>query len=254
MSHDDPHYYVDHGEGIDDPHVYDNGVLINTKSIRDTSTLNEFEATMSELRSIEIFESPIEGTFGLAHAKAVHKHLFQDVYPWAGSIRETDIGKGGTVFLNHGLIIDSFKKVDDFLVESSLLIRGEHDLKSFSEKAGIYLGMVNFIHPFREGNGRTQRHLLSMLAYTHGIEINWRPIGKEAMRSACIEAEIDPTCRKLGRLIMLSSSLLQESQATVETDVVSRALRSFDNHGLDSSSKFFSQIRQISKSKIDFEP
>lgn len=73
----------------------DSDVLVNLADIRDAQTLHDFERGRTALRHIELDVIPIKGNFDLEHLKAIHKHLFQDVYSWAGQLRTVNIGKNG---------------------------------------------------------------------------------------------------------------------------------------------------------------
>lgn len=78
-----------------DPYVYPGTqVLKNKPGLRNADTLQIFEHEQSAKRAEELNDRPVAGRFDLDHLKAVHKHLFQDVYAWAGEIRSVSISKG----------------------------------------------------------------------------------------------------------------------------------------------------------------
>jgi cell filamentation protein len=62
------------------------------------------------------------------------------------------------------------------------------DAPAFALRAAQYLGELNSIHPFREGNGRTQREFIRQLAAEAGHRINWGRVGREQMIEASIES------------------------------------------------------------------
>ena len=77
----------------DDPYVYpDTRVLKNKLDFRDAQALDQFERRMVAQR---IAEGVPSGDFDLRHLQAIHHHLFQDVYDWAGQVRAVEIAKGG---------------------------------------------------------------------------------------------------------------------------------------------------------------
>ena len=78
--------------------------MLNKADIRDQSTLDTFEADATAVRLLELTESPIQGNFDLVHLQAIHQHLFQDVYDWAGELRKVDISKGASRFANVNMI------------------------------------------------------------------------------------------------------------------------------------------------------
>lgn len=111
-----------------------------------------------------------EGNFDLAHLQAIHRHLFQDIYAWAGEIRTVEISKGGQDFQFRQFIGTGMADVHKRIVANHYLrnlTAGE-----FARHAGRIMGDVNYVHPFREGNGRTQLQYLEQLAERAGHPID----------------------------------------------------------------------------------
>ena len=83
-------------DSFDDPYCYKRSfVLKNKAGLRDPDALEGFELEMSSIRA----EEPLpEGKFNPAHYCAVHRHLFQDVYLWAGKYRTVRTAKDGNSF------------------------------------------------------------------------------------------------------------------------------------------------------------
>ncbi|MBL4808238.1 MAG: Fic family protein [Rhodobacteraceae bacterium] len=127
-----------------------------------------------------------KGNFDLQHLQGIHRHLFQDVYDWAGDIRKVDFGKGGNWFHPFGRIEMGMADVQKRLAGEQYL-RGL-DRSDFAKRAGEYIGDVNRAHPFREGNGRTQFQYLKQLGEQAGHQIDlsrfeqasWIQASKEA--------------------------------------------------------------------------
>jgi cell filamentation protein len=83
-------------DAIDDPYTYENStVLVNKLDLREQAELDAFEAEISSARADEPLP---EGNLDITHYKAVHHHLFQDVYEWAGKAGTVRIFKGGNPF------------------------------------------------------------------------------------------------------------------------------------------------------------
>jgi cell filamentation protein len=83
-------------DAIDDPYTYENStVLVNKLDLRERAELDAFEAEISNARADEPLP---EGNLDFTHYKAVHHHLFQDVYEWAGMARTVRMSKGGNSF------------------------------------------------------------------------------------------------------------------------------------------------------------
>jgi cell filamentation protein len=137
------------------------GVLKNRLGITDAATLEETEAALVATRSYELAQTPLKGRFDLAHLQAIHRHLFRDVYEWAGELRTIDISKGGHLFAHHTHIQSAAATIFKQLAEEKHLAGLGPD--DFSRRAAHYLGELNALHPFREGNGRAQREFASHL-------------------------------------------------------------------------------------------
>ncbi|PQZ60011.1 hypothetical protein CQ050_26955 [Achromobacter sp. MYb9] len=170
-----------------DPYVDpDSGVLRNRFGISDQAELDRVEATFAAVRSYELAVSPVRGEFDLAHLQQIHQRLFGDVYEWAGRIRTVDISKGATRFASHEQIAGYAPQITRPLSREGLLRGLEPD--SFSERAGHYLGELNVLHPFREGNGRSIREFIGQLAHDAGYGIDWQGVERVEMTQASIEA------------------------------------------------------------------
>lgn len=152
----------------DDPYLYPgSSVLRNKLGIDNAETLDRRER---EIVTQRISEGVPHGEFGLDHLQAIHKHLFQDVYDWAGELRTVEIAKGSEQFQAARFIANGMADVHKRL-ESSNFLRGL-GRSDFANEAGRILGDVNYVHPFREGNGRTQLQYLKLLAEQAGQQID----------------------------------------------------------------------------------
>jgi cell filamentation protein len=110
----------------------------------------------------------------LTHLRAIHRHLFQDVYDWAGELRTVEINKGGHQFQFRRYIQTGMADVHRRLTQSGFLKGLNSD--DFARHAGVIIGDVNYIHPFREGNGRAQAQYLKQLAAQAGHDLDLRRI------------------------------------------------------------------------------
>jgi cell filamentation protein len=162
------------------------GVLKNRLAITDAATLEQTEADFVAARSRELSETPIKGRFDFAHLQAIHRHLFGDVYEWAGQLRTIDIGKAGHLFAHHTHIASAAAPIFKQLAEEEHL--AGLDPAAFSNRAAHYLGELNALHPFREGNGRAQREFVSHLAHATGYYIAWENVKQPDMLQASIES------------------------------------------------------------------
>jgi cell filamentation protein len=162
------------------------GVLKNKLGIGDEDELKKAEASLVAWRSFQLAEKPVQGRFDLEHLKSIHKHLFRDVYEWAGELRDIDLARDNNYFANHLHIVSSARPIFQKLAEEGYL-KGLN-AAAFSTRAAYYLGEMNALHPFREGNGRAQREFINHLAYKNGCFIEWKNISQEDMIQASIES------------------------------------------------------------------
>ena len=154
-------------------------VLKNKLDLRDAELLDRFERRAAAQRAAQGIPS---GKFDLAHLRAIHRHLFQDVYDWAGELRTVEIAKGGNQFQFRQYITTGMADVHRRIVAADYL-KGL-SAHAFSDKAGEIIGDVNYVHPFREGNGRTQALYLEALARQAGHPIDLTRIVREQWMEA----------------------------------------------------------------------
>lgn len=128
--------------------------LINKFGIHDAKKLDELESSIVYGKLAVLQSAPITGTFDFPHYKRIHHFLFCDLYDWAGQARTVDLFKKGTAFVPAADIERCaealFKRLQSFHAEG--LSR-----KALIENIADFYHTLNMLHPFREGNGRTQR-------------------------------------------------------------------------------------------------
>ncbi len=147
-----------------DPYCYPGTtVLKNRLHLRDQAALDAFETLITDQRAAEPLPA---GRLGYAHYRAIHRHLFQDVFAWAGKPRTVRIAKGGSMFCYPENIDSEMRRLFGRLVADRLL-RGR-SARDFATGAAYMLAELNAIHCFREGNGRTQLTYFTLLATRAG--------------------------------------------------------------------------------------
>lgn len=160
--------------------------LINKLGITDEIKLSEIEANITLVKTAQLEENPISGHFDTEHYKAIHYHLFSDLYDWAGKFRNINISKKGTQFADKNEI--------EFLCNNCFAnLKKYHYFKnmSFDEFIKNLIDLyctLNIIHPFREGNGRTQRIFISQLIRYNGYDINFSDIDSDYLMIATIQS------------------------------------------------------------------
>ncbi|MBR3157196.1 Fic family protein [Candidatus Saccharibacteria bacterium] len=169
---------------MQDPYCYPNTRILRNKfDIHDLDELSDAERRLAKYRARELFESPIEGKFDFKHLQAIHKYLFQDVYAWAGEVRTVDIAKGN-LFCRYFAIEEEAKRIFGELKSEKYLIG--LNVGDFGKRLAYYLAEINALHPFREGNGRTQREFVRQLAYQNGYFLSFAGVSKEQMIKASV--------------------------------------------------------------------
>ena len=167
---------------MQDPYCYPNtNILKNKLDIRDDELLSEAERRLSNIREEQLLRSQILGKFDLKHLQDIHHYLFQDLYDWAGKIRTADIAKGN-LFCKVELIEPQAKIIFSDL-KSEKYLRGLGVIQ-FTDRLAYYLGEINALHPFREGNGRSEREFIRELAFQNGYFLSFKDITKEDLIKA----------------------------------------------------------------------
>ncbi len=140
------------------------------------------------------------GNFDARHLRALHKYLFQDVYEWAGHTRDERVPLSdgmvaaepllqkphGQPFLIGPAIPSALDDIGEKLRAADYL-RGL-SRQEFAERAADLMIELNAVHPFREGNGRTQRTFLRQLAKGAEHTLDFSVIAQERMTQASIAA------------------------------------------------------------------
>lgn len=169
-----------------DPYVYPgSNVLKNLAGIQDHARLQQFEAISTADRLSELSIKPVPGLFDLPHLKHIHRHIFQDVYAWAGEFRTIDIRKEAEFWFCRQQFIESSLKNLFNKLSSENNLKGATPLQ-FGSRAGHYLCEINAVHPFREGNGRAQREFIRELGLNAGLHVDWMRVTRDEMYAASI--------------------------------------------------------------------
>lgn len=160
-------------------------VLKNNFNERDPSVLSQLERMYTGARIIDLLKKPLDGNFDIAHLKKIHHYIFQDIYPWAGTIRTVNISKE--------ILFCDAQYIEKELNKIFLQLKQEQYLKNCTDKdiakrAAYYLGEINAIHPFREGNGRTQREFIRQLLLPLNYYVDYSKVKPDMMLYASINA------------------------------------------------------------------
>jgi cell filamentation protein len=188
--------YIDPDYRYTDPQT---GVLRNKERIDNAGILVQFESMKVGTRLKELRDHPI-GIKDSSSLLDIHKYLFQDVYDWAGNTRTVEISKGGKQFFPTGYFPNAFLHIDNLIAEYRDIDKRDKPL--LTRKLAEILDTVNFLHPFREGNGRTQREFVRLLALEKGFLLNLNPPDNVNVYQRYMAGTIDGDIDTLSSLIL----------------------------------------------------
>jgi cell filamentation protein len=180
-------------------YVQQNGVLLNLANIEDEKVLLAYDSLKVAKRLEELYSNPIKITDSSALLE-IHKHLFQDVYEWAGKIRTVNISKDGKPFFEGERFQTGFQYINSLIVEYSKISSNKNS--EIAEKLAEILDNINFMHPFREGNGRTQREFIRTLALQKGFKLNLNPPNNKSIYNRYMNGTIHSDVKLLKELIL----------------------------------------------------
>jgi cell filamentation protein, protein adenylyltransferase len=152
--------------------------LRNKLEIVDPAVLRDVEARIVSIRDVELARQTLPGEYSLEHYQQFHRHLFQDVYEWAGELRRVDITKDVSRFAHWRYISEQVSAALAELVAEGLLIGRTQS--GFVARLAYYYGELNALHPFREGNGRALRAFLRQVSAAAGWRVDWSALHPES--------------------------------------------------------------------------
>ncbi|WP_130100097.1 putative adenosine monophosphate-protein transferase Fic [Siccibacter turicensis] len=168
------------GDGRD-PYLYaGQKVMKNRLGIHQAQRLEQAAYQFTALRAATIGIGPV--VRGLPHLCAIHQQLYQDVFDWAGELREVDIYEGDTRFCHFEYLEKEGNALMQALEDEDYLVGLERD--AFIERLAHYYCEINVLHPFRIGNGLAQRIFFEQLAIHAGYLLDWRDVDAQAWRDA----------------------------------------------------------------------
>jgi cell filamentation protein len=171
-------------DAIDDPYCYPGtSVLINKLDIRELHQLQAFEAEITRERASEPLPA---GRISINQFRAVHRHLFQDVYSWAGKYRTVRISKEGSMFCYPQNIGGQLQRLFDGLRERQYLRGRSRD--TFSAGAAHFLAELNAIHAFQDGSGRAQLAFMALLGINAGYPLDFEQLNPDKFLAAMLSS------------------------------------------------------------------
>lgn len=188
--------YIDPSFTYTDPKT---GLLRNLQEITDKDVLLFVESGAVTKRLQELHENPIK-IKGIDSLFEIHKHLFQDIYEWAGEKRVVEISKDGKQFFPTSHFDNAFRYINQLIAEFNDI--PADNKKMLADKLAEILDNVNYLHPFREGNGRTQREFLRLLALEKGLNLNLNPPDNKSVYERYMKGAIESDVNILTELLI----------------------------------------------------
>ena len=162
-------------------------ILVNKLNIRDDEQLSIAERKITRLKLMEFFVLPVPKIFDFVLYCNIHKRIFKDIYTWAGQVRKGEfLSKGVSLFCRGSLVKSNADKIFGNLSNEKYLCN--LNKREFISKMAYFMGEINALHPFREGNGRTLREFFRQLSLNAGYTLDFSKTDKNKLLIADINA------------------------------------------------------------------
>jgi cell filamentation protein len=223
------------------------GVLKNKVGATSHHELQELETDFVHRRLVELrLMGGPSGNFDAEHLKAIHRHLFQDIYEWAGHTRNEVVGLSDGSFATEPFMHKCDARfmagpaIPSALDEVTRSLRQSDSLRGlprqeFAHRAADIMAKINGIHAFREGNGRTQRVFVEELARQAGHTLDFSVVSQERMIEASIAAyeRGDPSAMR---------RLFDEISNPDRVEVLRTAEQSLDRNGFNWNERYIATV------------
>ena len=163
-------------------------VLKNKLNVQTQEDLDFFENDLVSVRSYKLNENLPRAEGTVRQLQWIHHYLFQDVYDWAGQIRTIDMTKGGGEPFHPLEYMGVGIRYSEQTLKNDNLLQGL-SIDDFISKLSVNYNNFNVLHPFREGNGRTQRVFWDIVARDAGYHFDWGLITQRINDKASIRAK-----------------------------------------------------------------
>lgn len=174
---DEPGYFVECGD-----------TMPNKLGISDAKELESVEYDITAKNTQKVLKTLHPQKFDLNLLLDLHRQLFAEIYDFAGKIRTVNISKPDSPvpFCYADFISSEAQRIFGELAQDNYLVGLPQP--EFVEKLAYYASELNALHPFREGNGRTTRLYLLLLAKNAGYLIDYEMASRQAILHADTEA------------------------------------------------------------------
>jgi cell filamentation protein len=182
------------------------GLLKNLQNITDPDVLLFVESGAVTKRLQELSQRPIK-IKRIDSLFEIHRYLFQDIYDWAGKKRLVEISKDGKQFFPTSHFDNALRYIDELIADFKKIPKDNK--RELAEKLAEILDNVNYLHPFREGNGRAQREFLRLLALDKGLTLNLNPPNSKSVFERYMKGTVESDISTLNELIFELISIEQ---------------------------------------------
>ena len=170
---------------MDDPYVDQNGVLKNKLNISSRDLLRQAEADIGFLKLINVDSIEIE-SFDEILIKKIHKHIFDDIYEWAGEYRTVPLIKEELVLPGYSIPYTDYpnihKELKKKLIELNFISWEDLDIDELAFNFARKIALIWKVHPFRDGNTRTMLAFSFLFAKEHGFPFDMELFTNELNR------------------------------------------------------------------------
>lgn len=164
-----------------DPYAEPSGVLRNLLGIADPGMLAMAERAAAFQRVVQLEQSPIPGQFDFAHLRAIHRYILQDVFDWAGELRTSDTGAFGIPHARPQFLTDELDRVFTQIAGQS---PSTTDRDAATDTIAAHWSELTLVHPFRDGNSRSQRVFFDQMFCHYGWALDWADVDAAAAHAA----------------------------------------------------------------------
>lgn len=219
-----------------DPNKEPSGVLRNRLGITDPDEFAEYERDLAFFRVVELELSPIEGRFDFDHLRTIHRYILQDLYDWAGELRTVDTRALG---IPHARPQFLPTELDRVFHQIATRTPSTTDADAATDTIALHWSELTLVHPFRDGNSRTQRVFFDQIFRHAGWAVDWAAVNASAAHAA-------RHMSMYGRSDYLADQLRHAIHPAAEL-ADGRLATTLGNRSLLTSAKYFHAMREHHK-------
>ena len=164
-----------------DPYTEPSGVLRNRLGVTDPDLLAEYERDLAFFRVVELEFNPIEGSFDFEHLRAIHRYILQDIFDWAGELRTVDTHALG---IPHARPVFLARELTRVFAQIAGRPPSTTDPDAAVDAVASHWSELTLVHPFRDGNSRTQRVFFDQMLRHAGWAVDWPEVDADACHAA----------------------------------------------------------------------